>query len=536
MKRSLSAVLLYLCSVVLYGTGYNIVNEASFGLGREWGGTEKNIKIDKMYFENRTDIDLFRDNVTAFLRLQAADPGRNNESEKGLTRFNIGYANQGFSVRAGDNFEYFARGVVLGLRESSADFFDSSVRGGSIGYSGEFFSLKAIGGKSYFQYIDDLDPLKPSIAQFDNIVLGSELILPLSDYFGFEDLYFAAGGSFLFIEGDDSTPEDQYLYGEMFIRETSITGFSFEAESFGLELFTEYALKETKRTPVQTGWANYTSLSYSRRGFGIDLEFKDYYKYGANPNDLMSPFTPYQNVPELNVVHSSNLLNTHPHIVNANDEIGYKLSVTLVPSRGSEIRAYAALASMHDGNSFFPSFSDNLLPHRDIWASWSYSSDNFSLMLGGGHFIDSPLSKGYNLLIAKGIETAEDVYSDTRNTVSAEYGFRAGDRYGAVLKAEYQKVHNSFYDKNYEDIFGSVEFSVHNIGYINLSVISTTDKVPSGSPSDWIGIEAGFDILNNHKISIFYGRERAGIKCAGGSCRQVPEFDGFRIGLTSYFN
>jgi len=47
--------------------------------------------------------------------------------------------------------------------------------------------------------------------------------------------------------------------------------------------------------------------------------------------------------------------------------------------------------------------------------------------------------------------------------------------------------------------------------------------------------EAGLIINANHKLEIFYGRERAGIKCTGGACRQVPEFEGVRATLVSTF-
>ncbi|MFO7809983.1 MAG: DUF6029 family protein [Candidatus Delongbacteria bacterium] len=512
----------------------NAVNYMNFGVGREWGGDNKDIEIDKQYFEDRLDLDIFKGDFSAGLRFEAADPGRRNESLKGVTSLSFSYSNNGMNVYAGDVLSYFGRGVVLGLKESKADFFDSRVRGGSVEYFSEYLSLKALGGKSYFEYINDYDPLEQTIDQFDNKVLAGELKLPLSTYMALEDYYINIGGSYLYLEGEEA-PAEQFLYKEMFIEETGIAGFSFEAEAYGLELFSEYAFKTTKRDPVQNGWAHYMLLNYTARGFGIGFEFKDYYKYGANPNEMASGFTPYQNAPELTIIHASHLLNTHPHVVNPNDEIGYKISAAYQLNNRTDLKAEAAFASYHKGNSILPEFSDDHLPYKDIWISSDYTGKSYGIMLGAGYFLDSPLTKDLNKDIIPGGENIAEVSSDQRNTFMAEYYVKAGKDSKISLCGEFQTVANSFSDEKYNDIYGSVEYSYSPIGYINISLISTTEQVPQDSPDRWLGIETGFDIMDDHKLNMFYGRERAGIKCAGGTCRQVPEFDGFKMSLISYF-
>ena len=38
-----------------------------------------------------------------------------------------------------------------------------------------------------------------------------------------------------------------------------------------------------------------------------------------------------------------------------------------------------------------------------------------------------------------------------------------------------------------------------------------------------------------HRISMTYGKQRAGLFCVGGVCREVPAANGFTISLTSSF-
>ncbi|MBN2857135.1 MAG: hypothetical protein JXN63_01915 [Candidatus Delongbacteria bacterium] len=533
MKRF---ILIILCALAAYSQELTItaVNNMNFGIGSEWGGDDKNVEIEKQYFEDWLDLEVFKGNFSAGLRFEAADPSSRNESLKEITRMSFNYANRGINITAGDFYGFFGRGLVFGLKESRSDFFDSKIRGGSFQYSGDLFCFKALGGKSYFKYVNDIEPSDQTVDQFDNKVLGGELSLPISTYLDLDEYYINIGGSYLYLEGEE-TPEEQYLYDEMFIEETGITGANVEVEAFGLAFFNEYALKTTKRTPSQTGWANYSSLSYAVKGFSVDLEFKDYYKYGANPNEISSGFTPYQSAPELIIAHSSHLLNTHPHVVNPNDEIGYKLTAAYQINERTELKAYSAFASLHNGGSILPEFSDDYLPYTDIWLNYGYTGEEYGFVFGAGYFLDSPLAKGYNIDIIPGGDNTSDVYADQRNTFMGEYYFRVGTDSKIALCGEFQTVSNEFKDEDYNDIYASVEYSYSLIGYINISLISTTEEVSGDSPDKWLGVEAGFDIMDDHKLNLFYGRERAGIKCAGGSCRQVPEFDGFKVSLVSYF-
>lgn len=511
-------------------------NTIKFGIGKEWGGDEKNIEIPKQYFEDWIDIQAVKGDFTAGLRFEAADSSSHNEAINEITKLYFNYSSDKLNITAGDFYGSFGRGVVFGLKESRSDFFDSKVTGGKFEYCGDYFSFKALGGKSYFKYINDYDPQVQTVEQMNNAVLGSELVLPVSQYMNLEDYTVNIGASYLFIKGDE-TPENQYLYNAMFIEKSEFAGLSIEAAAFDIEFYNEYAIKKTARTPSQTGWANYSSLSYAVKGFSLGLEFKDYYKYGANPNEPSSGFTPYQSAPELIIAHSSHLLNTHPHEVNPNDEIGYKLTSMYQMNDNLSFNGTYAFSSKHNEDAVIPEFSEDYLPYKDLWVGADYAQEMYGFSGGFGYFVDSPLSKGINQLIVPGSDSdSTSVYFDERITFMGEYNIKLDENSKIALCGEFQKVKNEYLDEDYNDIYGSVEYALSPYGYINLSMITTSQKFESSDTPDlWLGIEAGINIRENHKLELFYGRERAGIKCSGGTCRQVPEFDGFRMTLISDF-
>lgn len=515
-------------------------NTMRFGLGREWAGTLKDVEIPKKYFEDWIDIEASKGNFSAGIRFESADSSKHFEKIHEISKIYFSYMNDDITVTAGDFYGSFGRGVVLGLREEKTDFFDSKVTGGKVEYCGELFGFKALGGKSYFKLLTDDDPKKylispenyTPVAYFDNTVMGAELSLPLSAYLNLEEMYITAGGSYLFVKGDSNDKTLFYkdslkeLYKDTFNEETDFTAFSIEAAGYGFEFYNEYAIKVTQRTPEQTGWANYTLLSWATRGLGLTFEYKDYYKYGANPNSETSGFTPYQNAPELTLVHSSHLLNMHPHEVKPNDEVGYKITAMYQLNDEISMNGSFSVASQHNGDAILPDLDDEFLPYTDSWIGINYAADNYSLIAAGGYFTDSPMEK-------QASET--EVYTDKRTTFMAEVGYEINDTSELSFCGEYQTVTNEFLDEDYNDIYGSVEYGYSDLGYINLSIITTSLEMEGDAPDSWFGTELGLNIGDSHKLEVFYGRERAGIKCSGGTCRQVPEFDGLRMTLVSEF-
>lgn len=536
MGSRILLLLLTVTTVLSAEFQYSVKNTLKYGKGSEWAGETKDIELPKHYIEDYLDLELTKNNFTLGLRFEAADSSEHNEKIRDITKRYFRYTGENATLTAGDFYSTFDRGVVLDLREEKADFFDNYLSGGKFELTGDFYNITALGGKGYFKYENDFNPLEKKVDQFDNFVIGSNGSFSLSDYFEWEEFGLTLGSSYLFMKGDyvNST---QYLYDEMFIRESEIGAVSIDAFYGDFSFYNEYAIKTTQRTPSVRGWANYSSLAYAIKGFSVNLEYKDYYKYGANPNEVASNFSIYQNAPEALVVHDSHLMGTNPHTVSANDEIGYKIDLKYKPLQNLNITNQFAFGSRHDGNSILPNLDDEFLPYYDEWFSIQYKLQKIDLKIGAGLSKDTPLSKHSNMLVTEESQSVNGIYSEERNTYlgSVHYKINPESELKGSSEVQFVSAKDNYTDEDYEDFYYSLEYALPEYGYVSISYTKTTEEVIGDAPDNWLGFEAGLKLYKNHNLEIFYGRERAGMKCSGGACRQVPEFDGLKVTLTSSF-
>jgi len=79
------------------------------------------------------------------------------------------------------------------------------------------------------------------------------------------------------------------------------------------------------------------------------------------------------------------------------------------------------------------------------------------------------------------------------------------------------------------------------IGNYSLSIavenqIGNSDESEDGDDGEfWIGGELATTIFNNTDVRLFYGKEKGGIVCRNGVCKNQAEFDGLRLTLTTTF-
>ncbi|MBN1968150.1 MAG: hypothetical protein JXR48_15135 [Candidatus Delongbacteria bacterium] len=541
MKRLVLYTLLLIGTASLFAeeVEFSVKNYLKYGDGKEYAGEKKDIEFSRRYFENWMDLNISKGELSIDLRLEAAQKSQKGEEIADLTKKSITYEKDNLKVTAGDFYTIFGRGVVLDLREEKANFFDNKIFGGKAEYYSDFFTLQAIGGKGIYRYVNDSsnNPADHYIVELNNTIYGSDVVFGLSDMLDIENGSLSIGGSYLFMEGEEAD-ELIYLYEENFIEKTEVFSANVSANFWDIDFYNEYAVKSTHRSPRQEGWANYTSLSYfGVKGLSLTLEYKDYYKFGANPNIIESSFTPYQNPAQVVIDHTAHLLKNNPHVVNANDEIGFQFQLRTSLIENFDIALITAMSSLHDENSLIPSSDDDFLPYFDNWLEVGTKIGKHGLALGGGFFKDSPMGKNSELDFGD-IEDGS-VTNYERITGMMEFNYELSSKDGLKFGFEGQSVNHhdglTDEDEKYEDYYGSIEYAYPEYGYVNVSIIKTTEEVPEGTDDYWLGYEIGYNISENHKLELYYGRERAGIKCSGGSCRQVPEFDGFKLSLVSSF-
>ena len=538
MKKIITALLFTIINLSLQAgeltvSGKNIMK---YGNGSEWAGPGKDIEIKKEFWENQLDLDFAKDEFQFGLRIEATSPSEYGENIKDITKKYVTYQKDNYTLTGGDFYTIFGRGLVLDLRESKAEFFDNKITGGYFNAEKDFGSIKLLGGKSYYKYYYDKNALNATVEEMPVNVYGGNAVLNLANIFKNDNFTLETGFSYLKMRGDSIETND--FYQDIFIKESETGAFSISSAWEGLEFYSEYAVKTVQRDPSVTGWAGYLSLGYAAKGIGITLEGKDYYRYSTNPNHLKSGLTPFQNPPEVIINHRSHLLSAVKHNVNPNDELGLLLQAQFAPVEGLETAIKAAMSSRRDEDKIMIQQDKRFLPYQDVWAEASYALNGWKLLGGGGYFLDCPLSKSGNASLYLNKETENDkTFFDERITGMAEAGYKINEESDAKATFEFQQVKEGteILSNDFNEYYLSAEYNIPAYGYLSVGMTKTTQEVSGDAPDTWLNFEGAYQISANHKLEIFYGRERAGIKCTGGACRQVPEFEGIRATLVSTF-
>lgn len=538
MKKIIISLLILVLGIALQAGEISVSgkNTMKYGNGSEWAGTGKDIEIKKEFFENQLDLDFIKDELQFGFTLEATSPSEHNENLQEITKKYITYQKDGYTVTGGDFYTVFGRGLVLDLRESRPEFFNNKITGGFFSAENDYFSAKALGGKSYYKYLNDLEARNTTVEEMKVNVYGGNAVFDLGRYIGNEDLSLETGLSYLSMSGDSM--EVNGFYKDMFIKKSEIGAFSLKSAYRGFEFYSEYAVKNVQRDPSVTGWAGYFSAGYATKGFALTVEGKDYYRYGTNPNHLKSGFTPFQNPPEVTIKHRSHLLSSVKHIVNANDELGFYAQLQLEPNEAVEATVKAAMSSRRDADAIMIQTEKRYLPYTDFWGEAAYKIADWKILGGAGYFQDSPFSKDANSLLDLDNKTDNKLaFYDQRITGMVEAIYKVNENSDVKVAGEYQQATTGTesLNKDFNEYYGSLEYNMPTLGYLSFGVTKTTEEFGGDAPDLWLNGEAGLIINANHKLEIFYGRERAGIKCSGGACRQVPEFEGVRATLVSTF-
>ncbi len=109
-----------------------------------------------------------------------------------------------------------------------------------------------------------------------------------------------------------------------------------------------------------------------------------------------------------------------------------------------------------------------------------------------------------------------------------------------LIKAEYQYKEEDKITGNHSHFEPRLQTDIA-IGSYSLSVTVENQIGDSDSPEDgddgeyWIGGELATTIFNNTDVRLFYGKEKGGIVCSNGVCKNQAEFDGVRLTVTTTF-
>jgi hypothetical protein len=508
----------------------SISNILRYGQGeRGFGGLAQQTS----YFENLTDFRLnFQPNVTIGFRLLADDPPEVGDRFRGIKRRFVEVRQENFSLRAGNFNELFGRGLALNLFENRGLAYDSWVDGVKAKYSSPLVDATILGGTLDFRDSVTITRYEHYSLRAANIELKPMKGVTIGTSF------VAADGTIpQFIDSKTIKTEVPEVY----------TAFRFG----GLNGFIGYARKWTNvltDTLSHTGDALYASLSYSGKGYGFVVDYKDY-RY-----DIRDPFDrgageratrmlPFQNAPTVQKEHNYTLLTRALHQIDFNDEVGVQLEGFFSFSPATMLNINGSVASRHHyydynrttftftertrENSVFPSFERRLSPYWELFAEMEHYFDNTSAVRFG-------LARRANVLYN---DFTGDAFSHTQQAtiIPVQLQYSVTDDYAVTVQTENEFAYDSYNTSDIHYYTQLLTLIVTRSPDLTLTARyeHTTDNADPSGRRDWLIGEIGYTFGQSHTATISYGKERGGQVCSNGVCQYQLPFEGVRFSLRS---
>lgn len=462
----------------------------------------------------------------------------------------VGYANDFVDVTLGSFYEQFGSGMIFRAYEDRALGYDNMMDGGRIilrPHDGVV--IKGVYGYQRLSFQDG------RIVHSGGIVRGFDTEFHINSIF--EKLKEAkldvtVGGSFMSkYQADDREdlilPENVGSYGGR---------LALHYGKFTLD--GEYIIKEQDPSTDNAFIYNYGhaalfNFGYTQKGLGILLSAKsvDNMSYRSDRNqELADAFINY--LPALNKTHTYNLVaSLYPYATQPVGETAFQGEILYTIKKGSKLGGkYGTSINANYSSAYRPKrrtegidandstgvtytsglfdVSDSLYwqdinvnIERKLNAKWKLKLSYFNIALNNDVAKVTGDAKG---IIHTNIGVIETQYKiNPKHSIRAEFQalFIAKDKYGEIN------------DKgNWATILLEYNVSPHWF-------FSVMDQYNYGNPEADLRLHYFYGtfgyIRESTRISVGYGRQRAGLFCVGGVCRFVPASNGLTLNFTQSF-
>lgn len=462
----------------------------------------------------------------------------------------VGYENDFIDITLGSFYEQFGSGMIFRAYENRALGYDNLMDGARVIFRPmDGVKIKGVYGRQRLSFQEGRIVHSDGITRgFDGEINLNRTFKKLSE----KDLKVTLGGSFVSkYQADDRDdlilPENVGAYGGR---------AKLRYKKFTLD--GEYIIKEQDPSADNNYIYNYghaalINFGYSTKGFGIILSAKsvDNMSYRSDRNKTLQDLL-INYLPAMNKTHTYNLVaSLYPYATQPVGEIAYQGELLYTIKRGSKLGGKY-------GTSINANFSTAYGPNRNP-VDQAYS-DTTRVMYKTGLFdmSDSLYWRDINVNISrkfnKNFKLKASYFNITlNNDVAKVTGKTTGliNSNIGVLEGQYKisKKHSvraelqaMFVSRDENgDIKDNGNWATAVIEY-NVSpnwFFSIMDQYNYGNPEEALQVHyfyasAGY-IHEATRVTVGYGRQRAGLFCVGGVCRFVPASNGLTVSITHSF-
>ena len=486
----------------------------------------------------------------------------------------VGYANDFVDVTVGSIYEQFGSGLSLRTYENMGLGYDSQLDGARLKITPrKGFSFKGVYGLLRYAFLDG------RIVHSNGIVRGFDGELHINEVFKSwesKKLDITLGGSFVSkYQRDDNEdlvlPENVGCYGGRLRMKYGKVAFD------GEYVFKGQDPSEDNIYNFNTGHAAVFNLGYSQKGLGIIFSAKsvDNMSYRADrTKQLQNVLINY--LPSLNKTHTYNLVaSLYPYATQPIGEMAFQGEVLYTFKKGSKLGGkYGTTIDLNYSSAYRPMRHTSEINPLDS-TGVTYTSGLFdlsdSLYWRDINFnITKKFTKEFSLIFSYfNITLNNDVATvtkehgyirsnvfvlETQHKLSSVQSLRTELQFLFVNKRDSIEVFDpatnqqTTVEREYPFYVGGSPTPVDKGAWGTLLIeytinsnwfVSAMDQYNFGNPERSYRahhpyLTVGY-IREATRVTVSYGRQRAGLFCVGGVCRPVPASNGLTLSFTHSF-
>lgn len=451
------------------------------------------------------------------------------------------YNNDHLEITVGSSYEQFGSGLTLRAYEERALGIDNAIEGFRVRYSPHSgVYLKGVWGKqrNYMTF-------GPGIVRgIDGEINLNELFAPRMDSVATQ---FIVGGNFV---SKFQADQDPFL-----VLPKNVGTWSARTNIIRnkVNFYAEYAYKINDPSAAngniyKPGEALFSSLTYSQKGLGVYLGLLrvDNFSYRSDRNASLTQLQ-INSIPALTKQHTYVLAAYYPFASQPNGQVSWQAEVDYKLKKGTKLGGkygtdvsvnYSAAFGLdtnklNDENGRRLGYSSNWLPIGDTLFFQDVNLEVFRKFSPHvkATFLYSHII--YNKNVLEGKFNYPYINADV---VVADVIWKAGDKLTFRTDAEHLLMGGK---GDHKEDHGNWAALLEEISIGDHFFVAVMDQYNYGNNEanlriHYFSVQGGFSKGTN-RIVLGYGKQRQGIFCVGGVCRQVPASNGFTLTITSSF-
>jgi hypothetical protein len=478
---------------------------------------------------------------------------------QGIPYWFVDYGDEKLQVTAGHFYEQFGMGMILRSYEQWDLGYDNSINGFRVKYSPvSGLNFKALIGTQRFYWEPFQDDNRGIVRGFDGELTLNEAFNAMKE----TKTRVTIGGSFVskYEKMRNKTlVVDTLKYQYQLPANVASAAGRVSISNGGFNFYTEYVHKFNNPSAYNNyiykdGEALLSSVSYSQKGLGVYLAAKriDNMSYKSKMTELNNVLD-INFIPPLTKQYVYTLENIYPYATQLNGEATLQGQIIYTIPKGTKLGGKTGTklelnySRVHGIDKQpvadnIPVDSTGTLGYKAPWFSLSdlyYQGVNFTF--------DKKIGKKFKLLL-------EYLYLiDNIAVVEGEVGEETvhghgitGDFTWKINSKNSLRFESEFLLTNQDSASGKPDFRKGDWAMLLVEYniapkwfFSLMDQYNYGNPTKdnrlhYYTAAVAF-VQGPHRISLAYGRQREGLLCVGGVCRQVPASNGFTLNISTSF-